>query len=200
MTKNIPKIDFRYSSVYDKKWRRGEAGRKKEGKEYPPKKRILDFVEKAEKEWRKDEKRVFSKISNLLELPWREEHIYCYVVGRCRPFPFPLTVPFFEEVRDFTDVLTHELIHRFFVPEETKKKVRKAWKYSNKKYKRETRVTRMHILVYAIHSAIYLDLFGEERIQRNIKRAHRPGYKRAWEIVQKEGYEQIIQQFTQKIE
>lgn len=198
---NYPKILFKYSSVYDQKWRRGELGGEKRGKDYPSPQEVLKYIKIVEEEWEKEKDKILPEISKITGLPWQENYIYCYIVGRCRPFPFPLTLPIYtEDVQDFIDVLTHELIHRFFVPETTKSRVGDAWDYSNQKYREESRVTRMHILVYAIHSAIYFKFFGEERILNNIKRIKsRPDYKRAWEIVQKEGYKNIINDFQRMV-
>lgn len=200
MGRTYPKIDFRYSSIYNEKWRRGELGSKKSIEKYPDEKEVLEFMKKAEKRWEKYEDKILPEISNLTSLSWKEDFIYCFMVGDCRPFPFPLTLPVFKNVDDFVDVLTHELIHRFFVPESIKKRVKKVWEFSNSKYSEESLVTRMHIWVYAFHSSIYLRFFSKERIKRNIQRVSRPDYKRAWEIVQEQGYKNIIKEFTKRLD
>ena len=94
---------------------------------------------------------------------------------------------------DFIDVLTHEIIHQI---QSQNSKIFKKWvKYLEKNYKDEKRRTQSHILLHAVHKKIYLTLFDKKRFKRNLKRSHRKSYIRAWEIVNNEGYEEIIKKF-----
>jgi hypothetical protein len=78
--------------------------------------------------------------------------------------------------------------------------LRKAWKYIERKYKNESFKTRIHIPLHAIHTHIYLKFFGEERLRRDVEAiSFLPDYKRSWEIVQKEGYKKIIQEFVKQV-
>jgi hypothetical protein len=199
--KNYPEIIFKYSSVYDRRYKREWQNQNKKGKDYPSQKSILNYIKKIEKLWKKEEKKVLKEISKVSHLKWSQKSFECFVVGRCRPFAYPLTLPIYEGKSDyFIDVLTHELIHQLFIPETNKKKLKKAWSYFNRKYKAESRETRIHILVYAIHSHIYMKFYGIKRLKKNIERiGFRKDYKRAWDIVQKEGADNIIQEFTEKI-
>jgi hypothetical protein len=108
-------------------------------------------------------------------------------------------MPIFEgKANDFIDVLTHELIHNIFT--QNQECLKKAWDFFNRKYKKESRVTRIHILVHAVHSHIYMKFFGEERLKRNVKRlTFRQDYKRAWEIVQRQGYHNVIDEFVRMV-
>ncbi len=198
---NYPKVTFIYSSVYDKKWRSGELNSKKENTVYPSATEILDYIRNAEKEWREEEKRTMTGISRITSLRWEEEKICCFVVGRCRPFAFPTTLQIYEgDYQRFIDVLTHELIHRIFSSKGNKKKLKRAWSYFNKKYRGESRVTRVHVIVYAVHSYLYRELERDERISENIRRVrHKPDYKKAWDIVIRDGYEKIIEKLKQNI-
>ena len=56
---NYPKIIFKYSWIYDQTWKEGLIGKK--SKKYPSSKRILNYIKKVEKLWRKEEKRVRSE-------------------------------------------------------------------------------------------------------------------------------------------
>ena len=199
---DYPEIIFKYSSVYDRRNKEAWLKQKKKLKDYPSSRKILNYIKKAEKLWNKEEKRILREISKVTHLKWKEEFIYCYVVGRCRPFSFPLTLPIYENnLNDFVDVLTHELIHRLFTQKRNREKTKKAWNYFNRKYKSESRVTKIHIQVQAIHSHIYLKFFGKRRLKRNIKRiSFRSDYKKAWDIVQKEGYQKILKEFSKRID
>ena len=132
---NIPVVIFKYSWIYDQTWKEGLIGKK--SKKYPSSRRILNYIKKVEKLWRKEKKRVLLELSKITHLGWKSKVIYCYVVGRCRPFSDPLTMPIYEKYPDyFIDVLTHELIHQLFIQNE--KELEKSWHYIWRKYKRET--------------------------------------------------------------
>jgi hypothetical protein len=191
----IPKIIFRYSPIYDELW-----GEKIKKKGYPSSRKILNYIKKVEKLWRKDEWKVLSELSKITKLEWKEKQIYCYVVGKCIPISDPLTLPVYEKYPDyFIDVLVHEIIHLIFTQNEEKTK--KAWDYIWRKYQRETKKTKIHIPLYAIHSHIYLKFYNERKLKRDIKLiSHLRDYKRSWKIVQKEGYKKIIKEFRKRIQ
>jgi len=195
---NIPVVIFKYSWIYDQTWKEGLIGKK--SKKYPSSRRILNYIKKVEKLWRKEKKRVLLELSKITHLGWKSKVIYCYVVGRCRPFSDPLTMPIYEKYPDyFIDVLTHELIHQLFIQNE--KELEKSWHYIWRKYKRETDNTKIHIPLHAIHSHIYYKFFNEKRIKRDIKFiSFLPDYKKSWQIVQKEYYQNIINEFVKRVE
>ena len=166
----IPKIIFKYSRIYDEIWRAGFL--KKNSREYyPSERKILNYIKKIEKVWRGYERKILTELSNVTHLKWKVRSIYCYVVGRCKPISEPLTLPLYEKHPDFfVDMLTHELIHNLFIQEGNLKKTKKAWNYFQKKYKKESPRTIIHILLQAIHTHIYLKFFNERRLKRNITR------------------------------
>ncbi len=93
----------------------------------------------------------------------------------------------------FADVLTHELIHNIFTQNRTK--IEKALKKFKQRYPEETQRTIIHILVYAVHSHIYCKFFSKKRINRDVKSVNiYPEYRKSWEIVQAEGYKNIIKE------
>lgn len=196
----IPKVIFRYSWIYDQNWRVWIKNYKKNYGKYPSTKEVLSYIKKIDKLWKKEEKIIFRELSKITKIKWNEKIIKCYVVGRCIPFSDPLTISLYKYPDYFIDVLTHELIHRIFATKENFQKSKKAWDYINKKYKKEIWNTRVHIVIHAIHKHIFLKFFGEKRLKREIKIMGKfPEYKRAWDIVQKEGYQNIINEFREKI-
>jgi hypothetical protein len=194
----IPKIIFKYSWIYDQNWKEWIKIYRRVDK-YPTERQILDYIKKVEKLWRKYEKKILKELSTITGLKWRSRFICCYVVGRCIPFSDPLTLPVYEKKQDyFIDTLVHELIHQLFT--QNSEKLRKAWKYIERKYKNESFKTRIHIPLHAIHAHIYLKFFGEEKLRRDVEAiSFLPDYKRSWEIVQQEGYKKIIQEFVKQV-
>jgi len=195
----IPKIIFKYSWIYDQNWKIVWLdSKKKVFKTYPSPEMVFKYIKKIEKLWRKEEKKVLTEISKITGLKWQEKFIDCYVVGRRIPFSQPLTMQVYEKYDYFIDVLTHELIHNIFIQNE--KNLGNCWKYFFEKYKKEPNNTQVHIYLHAFHKHIFLKLYNERRLKREIESISRfPAYKRSWEIVQRDGYQNIINEFVKRI-
>ena len=200
---NYPKINFIYSSIYDEIWKGNllTVNNRSVGSDYPSPRRIQNYIKVVNRLWRKDEKKVLTELSKISQLRWKEKNIRCYIVGKCIPFSDPLTISIYKKSPDnFIDILIHELIHRLFIQDGNLKKSANSWSYFEKKYKKESKITKNHIVLHAIHSHIYLKIFNQKRLKRDIKNiSFIPAYKRAWEIVQTVGYKNIISEFTSKI-
>lgn len=205
---NYPKIVFRYSKVYDGILEMMLTGKKFKYPSKETERKIFDYIRDLEKLWRKDEKKVFKEISKITKLFWKEEIIYCYVIRKGNfSLSDPLTLVvynrkgFLIEKDSLIDILVHELIHRiFFTSRENFQKSKKAWDCIYRKYKKETEKTKNHIIIHAIHKHLYLKLFNEKRLKRDIQWASSyKDYKRAWQIVEKEGYQNIIKEFQKRI-
>ena len=190
----IQKIIFKYSRIYDEHWREVY---KRKNSDYPSPAEIFSYLRKNEKLWNKNQEKILKELSKITNLKWKSKFIYCYIVGKCIPFSDPLTLPVYKEYPNyFIDVLIHELIHQLFDQNEDLEKFKKARNYINRKYRKETHKTKIHILVHSVHTHIYLKFFDEARLKRDIELISRlPDYKRSWEIVQKEKYQNIINKF-----
>lgn len=194
----IPEIRFKYSWVYDDHWRAFYS----EEKEWPSCKKLEGNIVRIEREWQKKGELVLKEMSKISGLKWREKNIDCYVVGKCMPFSFPLTIMAYKDHPiDYTvDVLTHELVHQLFCQGDNEKQSYKAWEYFYKRYKAEEFNTIIHIPVHAIHYHIFMKFFGEKRLKREMDSMNRfPDYKRAWDIVLEEGAENIIAEFKKRV-
>lgn len=200
----IPKIEFRYSGIYDKRYRESlsiNENLKKMNLVYPSVNKIKNYIVKVEKIWKKEGKRILSEISKIVGLAWKEQKIIVYVLGVGRAFSDPVTVSIlrYGNKNDFIDSVTHELIHQ--IESQNAEKFRK-WekKFLLKKYRNESITTKNHILLHAVHKEIFLKVYGRKRLNRQIKSHSKyPGYKRAWEIVEEEGEDNIIKDFHEVI-
>lgn len=198
----IPKIEFRYSSVYDRNYRNLKYIQnylKEKNQKYPSKKEILFYIEKSKKLWEKNSKKILQEISKISGLDWKEKRIICYIVGVGRPFSDPLTIRTYgKNIKKFIETLTHELIHQIFIQN---KNIYKKWhEYILEKYKNEKRITKTHILLSAIHWELLKKLEGIEAVKKEIKKyENSPDYKRAWKIVEKETSKKIIKKFIKII-
>jgi hypothetical protein len=194
----IPKIEFRYSDVYDRHYRESKSIQeylKERNEEYPSKEEVLNYMKKVERLWRKIEKEILTEISKITKLKWKEKRIICYVIGVGRPFSEPLTIRTYGKLLDrFIDVLTHELVHS--ISNQNEEKYLKWFNYVSKHYSKELRTTKTHILLCAVHWKLILKLFDEKRLNKEIKRYQKDiDYKRAWEIVVKETPDKILNKF-----
>ncbi len=196
-----PEIEFRYSGIYDARYRNSikiQEFLKKNKEKYPSIDTIEKYISKIKPLWKEHEKKILIGLSKITGLKWKEERIICYIIGYGRCFSDPLTVKLFKNKNDFIDTLTHELIHQ--IQFQNDNKLKKWWKFVYKRYRKESRLTKNHILLHAIHSRLMLDLFGEKRLKREIKNSQKfPDYKRSWDIVEKEGYENIIKEFKKRL-
>ncbi|MBS3094409.1 hypothetical protein J4474_01965 [Candidatus Pacearchaeota archaeon] len=196
----IPKIEFRYSDVYDRNYRNSKFIQnylEEKNQKYPSKKEILNYIKKAENIWEEKREKILKEISKISGFEWKEKRIICYVVGVGRPFSDPLTIRTYgRNINRFIETLTHELIHQIFI--QNKKEYSKWNNFVLRKYEKEERLTKSHILLSAIHWKLLEKLRGKIAIEKEIKKyKDSPDYKISWEIVKKEGAEKIIKKFKE---
>ncbi|NCN86884.1 hypothetical protein GW932_03545 [archaeon] len=196
-----PKIEFRYSDVYDRNYRESKFIQKylkEKNQTYPDKKEILEYIKKVEKLWNKKSEEILKLISKVSGLKWKEKRIICYVIGVGRPFSDPLTIRTYgKDTKRFINTLTHELIHNIFIQNT---ELYKNWnKYLKIQYPNEARITQSHILLSAIHWII-LEKEGKNAIKKEIEKYNKnEDYKKAWEIIKKETPKKIINKFKKII-
>ena len=198
MKGKIPRVEFRYSQVYDEKYRKNKELMKflrKKRDKYPSQKKIIKYKRKIEKIWVKEGRKILLELSKITGLKWKED-IICYVIGRGRPFSDPLTMRIYPNVNDFVDTLTHELIHNLGMQNSDKTKY--WWRFVDKKYKNETGLTKSHIFLQAVHWKLLLNFYDKRRLNRNIKRDTVKDYQISWEIVTNEGFQNIIDTFKER--
>lgn len=198
----IPKIEFRFSDVYDRRYRESKFIQeylKKKKQTYPSREEILKYMKKAEKIWKEDYKKILKEISKISGLKWKEKRIICYVIGVGRPFSDPLTIRTYgKNVKKFVETLTHEMIHQIQI--QNHNLFMKWWKYVLEKYKKYSMITKMHILLSAIHWKLLEKLEDKKAVKKEIKKYDKEiDYKQSWEIVQEETPEKIIKKFKRTI-
>ena len=188
----MPKIEFVYSDVYDRIWTKVKE------KDKTSVKTIEKYVKDIEKIWGKIETKVLNKISKVSGLKWKEKKIKCYVLKSGRCFSDPLTIVYFKDKRDFIDFLVHELIHQIQI--QGADNFHMWLRYLRKKYPKESQLTINHIFLHSVHKKIYLKLFNKKRLEHDLTISEKyHDYKRAWEIVEEEGADNIIKKFKENI-
>jgi hypothetical protein len=161
----------------------------------PTNDKILQKTTELREEWEKYEEKILTAIYKITNIEFKRNIIDVHIIsGSPRNMSSPLIISSHNPTKDFINTLTHELIHKLFT-DNVKGKV-----YRNifiDMFPNETKLTQNHIIVHAILKYIYLDILKDEkRFKDNIKKSERtPDYKKAWEIVEKEGYLNLIEKF-----
>jgi hypothetical protein len=187
----IPKIVFTYSWIYHQLWKKQLKYDERSINKFHR------YIKKVERYWNKHDKKILKEISKVSGLKWKEKTIKCYIVEDIAPFSDPLTISIYDDITWFVDSLTHELIHQIFIQNEAT--MNKSFDYLFRKYKKEPLNTVIHIPVHAIHAAVFLKVFGKKRLNREINIMKKyAAYGKSWKIVQNEGHENIIKEFSKR--
>jgi hypothetical protein len=191
MVKKItPKLIVEYSSVYD---RRIHAW---QGAEFKPCfKKVIPYNARLQKKWDRIGDNVFKTMSKVSGLEWQKPIINCWVVQKSIPFSMPLTIPMRPNLYNLFEVIIHELVHNIIVQNSARIK-----KEPLKRYEKFSRLTRNHILVHAILHETLLELYDEKQTKIFIQDYDRLSgdYRKAWDVVEKEGAKNIIAECIKK--
>ena len=183
MTK-VPKLEFRFSWIHDHIFRERAKGK------CPKIEEAQKFMKGLEKSWKKYGSKVIGQMSRLTGLKWQEELIICYIVGKGPCYSDPLTLKVMP-LKRAKEVLIHELTHRIICQKLNGKKLAKKMLPINKKYKKESVITKHHILVYSIwhllHKKKVISKSEWQSEKNSIYKIHKSrDYIRAWESAEAE--------------
>ena len=201
MARQNPKINIRYNRFLDPVFLAYVRSFPKWENWVPPsKEEVLKRVENYKKEWSLYEKDILEGMSGILELEFKQNIIDVHIVsGNPRQFSRPIIIKSGFQASDFVDVLTHELIHALFSQNSDSVPL----KILSEMFPGENNLTRNHIITHAVLKYIYLDVLKDEsRLNKNIKRSlesSKKDYTKAWQIVEKIEYKELINGFKEKI-
>ena len=205
----LPKINFIWSFIYQSDVHSLFIKTEKyDYEEYE--KYVSNFINNLKLEWKKHSEGVLNYMEEISGLKWRNAEIDCFVV-KISPFysiSYPLTIPIQFEADNqvytlsqdrYIDMLIHELIHILFVQNEII--TNNYFGYLlKKKYSDEEFNAAIHVPVHAMYKKILLCFFNEARLATDIKMSdYYPDYKRAWDIVMKEGEDKILEEMKRLI-
>lgn len=144
--------------------------------------------------WRKQEHFIIPKLEEITGLTCNQKFIDAYVVDAKRKgaISSPMIIGAGTSPADIVVVLAHEFTHRLTM--DNTKGV--DWHISiQKMYLHEPVLVANHVMIHAILEAT----FSKKVIDRDIRYCNKwPAYKRAWEIVKRDGYKNIIENLKQK--
>ncbi|NNM83958.1 hypothetical protein HKL94_01960 [Candidatus Parcubacteria bacterium] len=166
----------------------------------PPKEEMFKRVENYKKEWSRLEAKILRGICRVLDLSFKQNAIDVYIVsGNPRQLSDPIVIKGGFSSDEFVNSLAHELIHKLIQHNGEIIPI----SILDEMFLGETDTVRNHVVVHAVLKHIYLDVLKDEkRLERNVdssKKHNTNDYSRAWEIVEKDGYMEIIKKFKSKI-
>lgn len=141
-----------------------------------------------------------TKIERAFHFYFGKEFKYdidCYITGSVS-ISNPLSVSIrnmlgkIRKDANIQDTLVHELCH--VVLSHNNVENTKKYKQFLKDFKDENPVTRIHILIHAMHYLVAKELFPR-RLKNIVSFSKQPDYKRSWEIVMKIGAREIIEKY-----
>ncbi len=161
---------------------------------------LFKKIDLLREKWGEQESTIINGMRGTLGLEFYANAIDVHIVRSLRGgFSTPLTISILVPTERFVDTLTHELLHVLICDNTSRADLDMIWKrlYGDI----EPRLTRNHVLVHAAHQDIYLNVLKDpKRLADNIKKSERDAaYKKAWEIVEKCGYRNIIDEFKDEL-
>ena len=155
-----------------------------------------DYLSKLDDLWKIHGVLELEEIAKITGLDWEEERITIYVTKYASPISRPVIIPQTKNPLIAHHISIHELIHQHIGRGRNADRLIKGWDWIDKDFKDESFITRNHIPLHAIHTSLYLKIFGESELAWNFKydKKH-PEYNRSWEIVQSLGHEKVLEEF-----
>ncbi len=196
MVQMIPKLDFAYSYIYD------STLAKLAGKKYSEraKAEAVAYMKALEKEFSRYSDRVLSGISKVSGLEWQKRQIDVYI-SKYAPYSIsvPLTIRILKNAKSGAAILVHELVHNIVFQNQERVRYTKLFK----DFSKESAETKYHIIegaiLYLLNKKMFADgMGGFFKYDNWASPKAGKDYRRAMEIVLKEGAENIIKRYISK--
>ncbi|MBU4536465.1 hypothetical protein KJ603_00290 [Patescibacteria group bacterium] len=165
----------------------------------PTEEEVLRKTRELKEEWKKYEKEILTAICEITDLGFKKNVIDAHIVsGSPRDMSSPLIISAHNPTNSFVNTMTHELIHKLFT--DNARGIDRGKVYPNifkDMFPNEKATTQSHIVVHAILKYVYLDVLKDKKRlekDRNKSKNHSTNeYNRAWEIVEEQGYLNLIE-------
>ena len=196
----IPKLHIKYAYPLDND--RRELFIERNFGYYPSMKEVEKKVEDWKKVWEKlnTDGRIFKLLTKITGVTLsRDLELYIFG-GGLNAMSNPLIMPIISRDKkifsddQFSEIIIHEIAHRFAGNLENNFGIEKYWKSIRKEYKSETILTQNHIIIYAVLKLVLIEIFGKDCLKDFMYPKH-PDYERAVTIVSEKGAEKLVEQF-----
>ncbi|MEX2515137.1 MAG: hypothetical protein WD335_03340 [Candidatus Paceibacterota bacterium] len=200
MSERIPQVVFKYAYPLDRN--RRQLFKRKDLEGYPSKKRVNKEVQIWRELWseiNKDDS-VIKKIIDITGITYPRDIEVFVIGGGLGAMSTPLILPVMSlegQGRDKrTELVIHELLHRFAGDREAVPCVGNYWSKVREKWVDESKLTQNHIIIYALLIRILGDLAPDIDVKDTIYK-EATDYFRALEIAREEGPDEIIAEFRE---
>ncbi|MCH7529792.1 hypothetical protein IIB50_01610 [Patescibacteria group bacterium] len=184
----LPKITIKYGKLIDPFFK-DSVEKNYPDYIFPSIEEVKKKVELFKEEWNSNGEKLLTAIFDITGLQFVRSHIDVFVVTAT---PRDMSAPFIIRSRytpeEFVDMMLHELLHVLFGDN----------KLRFLKIEGESDRTLNHIEVFAVLTKLYKDTINDEirlgKVRDKSYKGNNLEYKRAWELVDKIGYEKIIKE------
>lgn len=162
----------------------------------PTNEEISERVIGYKKEWEAFEKKLLRSLYKISGLKFKRNIIDVHIVsGNPRQFSWPIVIKSGFKPEEFVDTLFHELIHVLF----SDNKAIIYSKFLQTQFPNENKTVQNHVVLFAILKFVYTKVLRSsnwlDRNREMAKKHSSEDYVKAWEIVDKIGFEKIIIDF-----
>jgi hypothetical protein len=160
------------------------------------------ITEEYDNAWQPYKQKILSAMTDKLELAFYQKVIDVYIAPWFAAFSDPMVIGVTYSPDRFVDVLTHEILHRLLTDNTSLPLDTEYLAIWQKLFgKSHTCNSLVHIPVHAMHKYIYLEVLKDRnRLARDVENNKRFGtkdYLEAWDYVDKQGYNKIIEKLKQ---
>ncbi len=156
---------------------------------FPNEDEVLKKVELFKEIWSKEGGSFINEICRITKLKFKRNTIDCFIITATpKDLSAPLVIRSRYNEQEFLDSMYHELVHILLTDNNVKK---------IEEFKNESSTTINHIHVFAILKYFYIDVLRDESklvaIKQKSSDLKNVEYKKAWDIVERVGYREIIE-------
>ncbi len=186
----VPRLEFRHSWTYDQ-----ENRLRFTDPLYPSGDEIREYITEVRDAWKPKQRALLNSMSRISGLPWREDAMVCYVVGRGVPMSDPLTLPVYKgQAGLFVEKLAYMLVERLLMHDMNLRARGAFWESMFSSLREDGVKVSYMVPVNAIYREVCSKHLGSPDDSGSLATTNLD-YMRAWEIVNKLGHSDVIGRF-----
>ncbi len=143
--------------------------------------------------WEPHSDAILTAMIQKLECDFNQSKIDVYIVGRYNgAYSDPLVMSAGYDLDEFVPLLAHEISHRLLTDNTMNMPVGEIW---TEMFPSEARIVRNHIVVFALMRYVFIDALKRPDLLDPEYITARGHYRKAWDVVDKQGYKNILTRF-----
>jgi hypothetical protein len=192
---NLPRVEFRYSWQFDQ-----DHKLRYTDPLYPNGDEIRSYLDHVRESWKPLKRKILKTIHKMSGLPWKEEQVVCYVVGRGVPMSDPLTLPCYKDKPDlFVEKLIYMLCERHLLHNKSLEARSVFWEAMFRNLREDGVKVSYMIPVNALFKEIMSTKLNSMIDRDESLLTTNLDYRRAWELLDKIGHRKVLEAFRRGI-